>query len=206
MLNHLIKKILPSQPQKIAKSFKRLGWVAFWLQLVMTTLPILLMIYVLFFCSSASLQRSGVGIGEYLGLFGLAVLLFTIVWAYRYTRLGDRMADPKRRPPKESVIQSLWIGLLASCLGILFAMLLMFIEVGRLLFVFLDAPQGGVQVVQTETQDPSTWASAIDMVGLLADLSVLAAELMFLAFTLWLLFRMTLSGAAYDQSVDSPAA
>ena len=72
-------------------------------------------------------------------------------------------------------------------------MLLMVIEVGRLLFVFLRAPQGGVPVMQTETKDPSSWVSAIDMVGLLADLSVLAAELIVLAFTLWLVFRVTTS-------------
>jgi hypothetical protein len=76
-------------------------------------------------------------------------------------------------------------------------MLLMMFEVGRLLFVFLRAPQGGAPVIQTTTYDPSTWVSAIDMVGLLADLSVLAAELIVLAFTLWLLFRITTS-TEYD--------
>ena len=83
-------------------------------------------------------------------------------------------------------------------------MLLMVFEVGRLLFIFLRAPQGGVPVMQTETYDSSTWMSAIDMVGLLADLSVLAAELTVLAFTLWLLFRMT-TATDYDQNLDGSA-
>ena len=194
--------ILSANPQKIAKAFSRLGWIGFWLQVVLATLPIILMIYVLFFCPSASIQRSGIGLTDFLGLLGLAILFFTIFWSYRYTRLAKGMADPEKRPPKSFVTKTLWIGLMASCLGILFSMLLMMFEVGRLLFVFLRAPQGGVPVMQTETYDPSSWVSAIDMVGLLADLSVLAAELVVLAFTLWLLFRITTS-TEYDQNLNS---
>ena len=204
MLNFLKTKLLSSKPRKLAKVFARLGWIGFWLQVVLAALPILLMIYVLFFCPSASIQRSGMGLIEYLGLVGLCILFFTTIWSYRYTRLAKKMADPELRPPKASVVNILWTGLVASCLGILLSMLLMVFEVGRLLFVFLRAPQGGVQVMQTETYDSSTWVSAIDMVGLMADLSVLAAELIVLAFTLWLLFRMT-TATDYDQNLDGSA-
>ena len=196
--------MLSAKPQKIAKAFSRLGWIGFWSQVVLATLPIILMIYVLFFCPSASIQRGAIGLIEFLGLFGLAILFFTIFWSHRYTRLAKKIADPEQRPPKSSVIRTLWIGLMASCLGVLFSMLLMVFEVGRLLFVFLRAPQGGVPVMQTDTYDPSSWVSAIDMVGLLADLSVLAAELVVLAFTLWLLFRITTS-TEYDDGRDGSA-
>ena len=195
---------LSSKPQSIARAFSRLGWIGFWLQVVLATLPIILMVYVLFFCPTASIQRSGMGVVEYLGLLCLLILGFTTVWSYRYTRLSKAMADPELRPPRSSVVNILWTGLVASCLGILLSMLLMAFEVGRLLFVFLRAPQGGKQVIQTETYDPSTWVSAIDMVGLLADLSVLAAEIVVLAFTLWLLFRMT-AATDYDQIPNSSA-
>lgn len=205
MLNNLSATLLSSKPQRIARVFRRLGWTGFWLQLVLATLPILLMIYVLFFCDSASIQRSGMGLTEYLGLLGLLILFFTIGWSFRYTRLAKKMADPELRPPLSTVNRTLWIGLWASCLGILLSMLLMMFEVGRLLFVFLRAPQGGVPVIQTATDSPSSWVSAIDMVGLMADLSVLAAELIVLAFTLWLLFRVTVSAATYDQNPDARA-
>jgi hypothetical protein len=138
------------------------------------------------------------GLHEYLSISGFAVLLFTLSWSYRYTRLGVRMAVPERRPRMTSLTQSLWVGVTVSGLGILFSMLLMFMEVGRLLYVFLRAPQGGAPVIQTQTYDPSTWASAIDMVSLLADLSLLAAEQMMMAITLWLLLRVTNSAKAYE--------
>ena len=82
-------------------------------------------------------------------------------------------------------------------------MLLMMFEVGRLLIVFLRAPQGGVPVMQTDI-DPATWISAIDMVGLFADLLVLAAELSFLALTLWLLLRIT-AATDYDKDFEGSA-
>jgi hypothetical protein len=193
MLKDVKSKLLSSNPETTPKAFVRLGWIGFWSQIVLGAFPILLMFYVLFFCPSAPMQRTAMSLTEYLGLLGFLLLLFTIFWCYRYTRLGKSMADLELHPSEPSVSRTLRIGLVASSLGILFSMLLMISEVARLLFVFLRAPQGGAPVVQTQTYDPSTWVSAIDMVGLLADLSLLAAELMVLAFTLRLLFRTTLS-------------
>jgi hypothetical protein len=62
--------------------------------------------------------------------------------------------------------------------------------VGNILLIFLRAPQGGVSVVQTNF-DPSTWLSAIDMAGLLADISVVGGEVIVLSFSLWLLLRVS---------------
>ena len=134
----------------------------------------------------------------------------TLIPGMRYVYAGTTVDEDKPIPHRvvihvtdltKMMRNTLW----ASCLGILFSMLLMMYEVGRLLFVFLRAPQGGVPVIQTETSAPSGWVSAIDMVGLMADLSVLAAELIVLAFTLWLLFRVTVSAAAYDRNPDTAA-
>lgn len=191
MFKNAQSKLFATKPESLAKSFQRFGWLGFWLQIALAVISGFLMVYVLFFSNSASFQQRGMGLGEYLALFGFVILLFTIFWFYRYQRIGKRMADPETRPAKSSVIRTLWVGLWASVIGIAFSMLLMVVEVSRLLLLFLRAPQGGVPVIQTETSDPSNWVSAIDMVGLLADLSVLAAELIVLAFTLWLLLRMS---------------
>ncbi len=191
MLGNLKEKLLSSKPQKLARAFVRLGWIGFWLQVVFGMLPVVSTVYLLFFSSTAPTQWSGLGIAECLGLGGLLIIGFTIYWFYRYTRLGNRMLDPEKRPSRTSVINTLWTGLVASCLGILFSMLLLMAEVIRLMIVFMRAPQGGVPVIQTEVQDSSSWVSAMDMNGLLADLCVLAAEFVVMTFTLWLLFRIT---------------
>jgi hypothetical protein len=183
--------LFKSTPESLGKSFRRLGWIGFWIQLVLACFSIILAVYVLFFSTSASIQQRGLGFSEYMVLIGLLILLFTIFWFYRYTIIGRKLADPDKRPSQSSVVKTLWVGLWASCLGIAFSMVLMIVEVSRLLLLFLRAPQGGVPVIQTDTYDPSTWVSAIDMVGLLGDLSILAAELVVLAFTLWLLLRVS---------------
>lgn len=199
MIKKLPSKLISSNPETVAKYFIRFGRIGFWMQSVFAALPIILMVYVLFFSKTSSIQQAGMGVFEFLSIFCLVVLLFTILWSRRYILFGQRMMDPGKRPGKPAVLKTLWIGMTASCLGILLSLVLMLFEVVRLLVIFLRAPQGGVPVMQTDTYDPSTWVSAVDMVGLLADLCVLAAELILLAFTLWLLFRMIISSDYEEQ-------
>jgi hypothetical protein len=78
----------------------------------------------------------------------------------------------------------------------------MLIEVAHLLFYFLSTPQGGVQVVQTTSSDSASWVSAVDMLSLLALILCLLAELIVLAFGLWLLFRTSLAAAKEQALTD----
>ncbi len=193
-MKNLVTSLVSGKPESLGRAFVRYGWIGFWLQVILAVFSAGLMIYVLFFSQAAAIRVSGMGLTGFLAIGGLLILLFTICLFYRYQQLGRKMADPETRPPKASVNRTLWMGLWASCFGIAFSMLLMIIEVSRLLFLLLREPLGGVPVIQTETYNPSTWVSAIDMVGLLADLCVLAAELIVLALTLWLLLKFSLAG------------
>jgi hypothetical protein len=78
---------------------------------------------------------------------------------------------------------------------------LLFIEVVRLLILFLQAPQGGIPVFQTQPDSRGGWVSAIDAVGLLAEVCTLMGEFLLLGLTLWLLFRITQSSKDYDESM-----
>jgi hypothetical protein len=53
---------------------------------------------------------------------------------------------------------------MASTLGIVFSMLVMFLEVAQLLIYFLRAPQAGIPVVQT-TGGPVSWVTAADILS-----------------------------------------
>ena len=70
-------------------------------------------------------------------------------------------------------------------------MLLLMNAVGRLLFILMATPQTGVPVVSPVGGDPTTTLSAIDAVSLTSLVIILAAELIILAFGLWLLFGVT---------------
>ena len=59
MFEKMKDSLFSSEPQHLAKSFRRLGWTAFWLQLVLATLPVILLIYVVLFSQTKGMQRGG---------------------------------------------------------------------------------------------------------------------------------------------------
>lgn len=177
--------------------------MAFWLQVVLAaTLPVLLLLYVVMSRRSGSGPGRGFDLREYVAFGNLLVLLFTTAWCYRYTRVAKRMLTPALRPPSSSVIRTLWIGITAGCLGALISALLLLASVGRLLFVFMLAPQGGIPVIHTAADDRARWVSAIDMVDLLTMAFTLTGELVVLASSLWLLSQMIQQAGAYDRTRD----
>ena len=78
----------------------------------------------------------------------------------------------------------------ASSVGILFSTIAMVVEVACLLINFLEAPQAGLPVVQTNLGEGAAfWISAIDMVSLMALILAVAGEIVVLMLGLWLLYR-----------------
>lgn len=200
MFRSLRNAITPSKGGNIAKAFKRIGWAGFWLQVVFGSLPVILLVYYLTFSRSANVSRSGLPFVEYLAIVSLLTVLFTIYWSYRYTRIGKRLEDPAQRPTESYVVGTVWTGVVASTVGMLFSMVVMLFEAANLLFAFLKAPQGGIPVVQTTGTEAVKMVTSADMVSLMALILTLFAELIVLVFSLWLLFRTTLG------SEDLPAA
>jgi hypothetical protein len=178
--------------QRIANSFRKLGWMGVWIQAILAIIPLVMFAYVVL--GKATGARPALGFADYLALGGLAILAFTTFWSYRYTRLAPQIADPQRIHRLKSIHGTLRVGLWASCLGILVSMALLFVEVVRLLILFLKAPQGGVPVMRTELDSRSDWVSAIDVVSLLAELCTLMGELAILGFSLYLLLAVTRHG------------
>jgi Protein of unknown function (DUF3611) len=174
---------------RIGRAFARVGWTGLCLQGVLIILPLLMLGYVIF--GKVAGVREPLDFTEYLAFVGLLILAFTTFWSFYYTRVARRIEDPARRPTWDSIIRILWIGLWASCLGIVVSLLSLFIEVTRLLILFLKAPQAGVPIMRTQLETPTEWVSAMDAVGLLAEVCTLAGEFLLLGLTLWLLFKIT---------------
>lgn len=190
----------PVNPEKLAKQFTRLGWLGFWIQLALLAIPLLLLVYVLVLRSPESAQQSEIDLSNYLSNGSLLVMVFTTLWFLRYVRVGKRIADPDRRPPRSSVERTLWVGLWASCLGIFFSMVVHFSAVGRMLFTLLSTPQTGLMLAPAPGSNPGQFISALDAVSLSALHITLYAELIVLVLSVWLLFRTTTS------TVDESAA
>jgi len=202
MLRTLQKALRPSRNDSLAEAFSRLGWVGFWMQIVIGAIPLTLVAYAFIFGSAPTAgTRSGFPLIHYLTIAGLLVLAFTTVWFYRYTRLAARIADSARRPTEHAVQRTVWTAVTASTLGIVFSMVVMFFEVTQLLIYFMRAPQAGIPVVQT-TGGPASWVSAADIMGLLALLLTMFVEVAVLVFSLWLLFRTTVASIEFPHIGD----
>jgi hypothetical protein len=179
----------PKDPQQLGSSFIKLGWIGFIIQLVLLTVPLLLALYMMFGFSPESPARRGIDLSNYLSYGSLIVAIFTAFWLYRYTRVGQRIAAGDPALSGARVLKTVWIGVWAGGVGIVFSILQLFSAAGRILFVMLANPQTGLMVSPQMGTDPSQSISALDGISLLTLLVLMTAELVVLAFSLWLLYR-----------------
>lgn len=179
----------PANPQQLGATFTKLGWVGFVIQLVLLTVPLLLAIYMLFGFSADSPARRGIDLGNYLSWGSLIVTIFTAVWFFRYPRLGRRIAAGDASLSGPGVLKTVWVGIWASGVGVVFSMLLLFAASSRILFVMLANPQTGLMISPNIGSNPNQSISALDGISLLTLLILLTAELVVLGLSLWLLYR-----------------
>ena len=190
MLEELTESLKPSRTETLAKAFARWGRGGFWALVVMGALPLVIMAYTLVFTGTPSgSSRSGLPLVQFFAAVGLVLLVFLTFWFHRYTRIAARLQDPAKRPSDASLRKTVWTGVVAASIAILFSMLVLLLEVGTLLFYFLSAPQAGVPTVQTTGAAVATWVSAVDMMNLLSVILTLGGEIFALIFGLLLLFR-----------------
>jgi hypothetical protein len=198
MFNNIAESLKPSQGHSLATAFRRLGWTGFWFQVVLGAIPILLILFLFVFNQSSTGTRAGLQFVEYLTLASFLFLVFTTVWFFRYTRLAPQIADRSTRPSQSSLIATVWTGVVASILGIVFSLVVLVFEVSHLLFYFLSAPQAGVPVIQAQGLGvASSWVSSLDIVSLLSLILTLGAEVTALILGLWLLFRTTQTSSEF---------
>jgi hypothetical protein len=188
----------PANPQQLGATFTKLGWIGFVIQLVLLSLPLVLAMYMLFGFTPDSPARRGIDLSNLLSWGSLLVAVFTAVWFFRYPGLGRRIAEGDTRLSGASVLKTVWIGVWASGIGIVFSMLLLFSESSRILFVMLANPQTGLMISPNIGSNPNQSISALDGISLITLLILLTAELVVLGLSLWLMYRTAtpLSGKA----------
>ncbi len=179
----------PKNPEQLGATFTKLGWIGFVIQLILLTVPLILALYMMLGFSPESAARKGIDLSNYLSYGSLIVAIFTAFWLFRYTRLGRRIAAGDPGLTGAGVLKTVWIGIWAGAIGIVFSMLQMFGAAGRILFVMLANPQTGLMVSPQIGGNPSQSISALDGISLLTLLVLLTAELVVLGLSLWLLYR-----------------
>ncbi len=185
MLEEKTEEILNPKGVGVGASLARIGRLGFWLQVVIGALPVLTGAFVLLFGGPGATGR--LQIVHIVAIASLLALLFTAVWFHLYIGLGRRIAAgaPWTR---RGLLRRVWIGVIASAVGVIFSAVVMAFETGYMLFRFLEAPQGGVPVIQTGAD--ANWISAIDMLSLMALNFTVIAEVIVLVLGLLLLQRV----------------
>lgn len=179
----------PKTPEKLGATFVKLGWSGFAIQLLLLTIPLMLALYMILGFSPDSAARKGIDLGNYLSYGSLVITIFTAVWFFRYPRLGRRIASRDTSLSGGGVLRTIWVGIWASGVGIIFSMLLLFGAAWRMLFVMLANPQTGFMISPQIGGNPSQSISALDGISLLTLLILLTAELVVLGLSMWLLYR-----------------
>lgn len=180
---------LPPAIRRISSSFRWLGWIGFWAQVILGVISSLALLFAVasLTARSGGSSNAGAGAGLFFSAAGLIAVYFGAYWAFRYTRLSRRLrsSDESRRPKPKDALQTLKIGLYISMGGMLLTLLGAEATVGALLAKALSQPQGvspfGVGANVTQFVQP------LDIFVVQANTNILLAHFAGLVCTLWIM-------------------
>lgn len=131
--------------QRFASTFRTLSKFSFWLQLALGTVSALAIFLAISSRNlSAGTDNPAIGIGIFLCLAGICVLIFRLYWAFQYRRTAKLLqtADRAVRPSRQEVLEKLRFGLLVSGIGLAIAFFASEISAIGVLAKSLAEPQG----------------------------------------------------------------
>lgn len=178
--------------QQVAQSLRWLGWVGLCLQSLLGFIPILAVITAVLF-NPVRQQQSGFSFGLWLAIFCLFILLFSIYWCFRYTRLANQLEVRELRPAKARVIQDLKWGLLANIGMMTIAVFIALSRVGELTFKMLTLPHGATIIAPNQTGTTVAQGALItpsNMIAIQAMINTIAAGLVGVVVALLLLYQV----------------
>ncbi len=181
-----------SQLRAIAQTFRLIGWISFWTQLVLGIVSGgILLSATIFSQRPSSSNNPGTGLGVFLAVCGLITLAVSIYLAFRYTRIGKELesSNPSNRPRKIETVQVVRLGLIVNLVGMLLTLLGAQAINGTLIIKSLTLPQLGTGVL---TQiDPSRTIQPLDIFVVQANTNTVSAHFAGLVGSIWLLNRIT---------------
>ncbi|WP_096607805.1 DUF3611 family protein [Calothrix sp. NIES-2100] len=177
---------LASEVQGIANNIRLTGWITFWLQLGMAVVSFLALLFAATGRGFADQPNAGLGVGMFWAASGIIVLLFSVYWDFRYTRIGKRLGNPNPalHPSKADTVKVIRLGIIAALIGILLTILGAGSTVGVLVAKSISQPPG------VAITDPYKIIRALDVFVALANINGIAAHFVGTVSSLWLLERV----------------
>jgi hypothetical protein len=182
--------------QHIGSSLRRMGWVRFWIQLVLGVVVVGVLVFNNIGARLAANSQRALGLGPGISLTTLAflILLWGIWQSWLVVRCGRALASPVK-PSKGETSRLIKRGLLADLLGLTLAAIgyqalagSLFVQASQQVPGFFGAQiQGAGGAGSRVVGLPIT---SIEMFSVLGNTQVLFAHLLGLIITLWLLQRV----------------
>lgn len=146
MLDKSDSASIPPAIRDVAKQFQRTGWISFWLQLglgVVSTIVLIVANFSRGAGDNAATSRVGTGFGVFFAVCGLATLVVSTFWAFRYTRVARQLQDTNTslRPSRADTLKLLQIGVAVNLIGMLLTIVGAQAIVGGLIARSIAQPQ-----------------------------------------------------------------
>lgn len=183
----------PSTLQQIAVAFRLVGWISFWIQLVLGVVSTLILLSASFSRGVSTQQAqssAGTGVGIVFAVSGVVTLGLSVYLAFRYTRIGRRLqsSNPSNRPRKADTIQILRLGLIVNLVGMLLTILGAQAIAGTLILRSLSLPQTGLGAA---IYNPQQLIRPLDIFVVQANTNTVASHFAGLVASLFLLNRVS---------------
>ncbi|MBD1873079.1 DUF3611 family protein [Nodosilinea sp. FACHB-131] len=175
-------------PTQIARYCRTLGWVGLVLQSLLGVIPLLVVIGRIVVNPQWRDVRSSWGL--WLAVLGLAILLFSIYWCFRYIHMARRLDNPDLRPAKSTVKRNLKLGLLSNLVLMSIGVLLALWRVTLLSIKMLTIPQGATVVTPGAAAVPGGLITPSSMIAIQAMVSAIAAGLVGVIIALLLIYQV----------------
>jgi len=180
--------------QKLSFGVRRMGWIRFWIQVVLGIVVVGVLLFNNIGGSLARNSERALGLGPGLSLTTLSffVLLYSLWQGWLIVRLG-RALGSGAKPSRSEAGKLIKRGLLADVLGLVFASVgyqslagSLFVQASLQAPGFFGSPVGGTSA-RSLVGYPIT---SIEMLSVLSNTQVLFAHTIGLIFSLWFLQRI----------------
>jgi hypothetical protein len=106
----------PQTVKKIAAQLQRVGWICFWLQLVLAIVSTAIFVFAILM-AGGNANNPATGGSLLFSLGGLLVLYGSTFWSFRYMGIARQLKNPDLRPKKADTIQTIRLGILFGLIG-----------------------------------------------------------------------------------------